>query len=239
LHRTAPRSASARARCSRARVAASPRLVCRRQRSAAGFEFSFRERPVWVSEARGFDGPVAALALDESGNLWCTPERRTRHYSWPHVQRMRKGISLERVADHVDHPKVEWQRLQAELAPLADNTHIEFLVYTSNDAGEGPTVSAGSGDPLSDPKWRQRIHPPASDLDDIYVGGDPQTYLWVGAPILRRRRLYACPFANSRCSSTAIPTWPICRDLSQRHPVRRFPAAAAVALRERLPGRRG
>ena len=146
------------------------------------FEFSFREHPVWVSEARGYDGPVAALALDGGGNLWAHAGTADPPLQLAvNAAYAEKGFLWSDSPIHVDHPNVAWQRLQAEVAPLADNTHVEFLVYTSNDAADGPTVNAGSGDPLSDPKWRQRAHPPATDLDDIYVGCKPATYLWVGA----------------------------------------------------------
>lgn len=146
------------------------------------FQFSFGESPVWVSEARGYDGPVAALALDGKGNLWVhagtadAPLQLATDAAYAE-----KGYLWTESPIHLDHPEVDWQRLRAELAPLADNTHVEFLVFTSNDAGSGPQVSGASTDPLSDPKWRQRAHPPATDLDDIYVGGDPKTYLWVAA----------------------------------------------------------
>jgi phage tail-like protein len=144
-------------------------------------QFSFKEAPVWVSDARGFDGPIAALALDESGRLWVhagtadPPLELCTNGAYAE-----KGYLWSESPIRADHPKVEWQRLRATLAPLPDNTHVECRVFTSDDLSKGPKVTAGSDDPLSDPKWRQSTHPPATDLDDIYVGCDPATYLWVG-----------------------------------------------------------
>jgi len=146
------------------------------------FQFSFGESPAWVSEAHGYDGPVAALGLDGKGNLWVhagTTEAPLQLVS--DAAYAEKGYLWSDSPIHLDHPQVEWQRLKAELAPLADNTHVEFLVFTSDDAGGGPQISGSSADPLSDSKWRQRAHPPATDLDDIYVGAKPATYLWVAA----------------------------------------------------------
>jgi phage tail-like protein len=146
------------------------------------FQFSLGEKPAFVGEARGYEGPVAALCLDGSGNLWVHAGTAD-----PPLQLLAtaaaasKGFLWSEQPIHADHPNVEWQRLQAEMQPLPANTHLEFLVYTSNNAGNGPKVVAGGEDPLTDPKWRQAMHPPAVDLDDLYIGGDPATYLWLAA----------------------------------------------------------
>jgi phage tail-like protein len=144
------------------------------------YQFVFADQPVAVSDAFGFDGPVAALALDERGQLWVhagtADPPLVLSTTGAHAER---GYLWSESPIRVDHPKVAWQRLQATLAPLAANTHVEFLVFTSDDAGGGPVVNPGDDDPLADPKWRQRAHPPATDLDDTFVGGCPATYLWV------------------------------------------------------------
>jgi phage tail-like protein len=145
------------------------------------FEFSFGEYPAWVSTARGFDGPVAALALDKGGNLWVHAGT-----SDPPLQLAAGTAYGEKGYLWSDSPicidrKVAWQRLQAELAPLADNAHLDLLVYTSNDPADVPAVSAASDDPFSDKKWRQCAHLLGSDLDDLYIGGQPAMCLWVAA----------------------------------------------------------
>lgn len=134
----------------------------------------------FVGEARGYDGPTAALCLDATGDLWVhagtsDPPLKlsaTGAYASAGVLWTEQPISL-------DHPKVQWQRLQAEIKPLPYNSHLEFLVYTSNDPANGPKPI--NGDPLADAKWRYLAQVPSLDLNDIYIGGQPATYLWLAA----------------------------------------------------------
>jgi phage tail-like protein len=148
------------------------------------FQFSLGDKPAFAGEARGYEGPVAALGLDARGNLWvhaglADPPLQLR----VDAAFATKGFIWTPQPVQTDHPKVVWQRLQAEMQPLPANTHLDFLVYTSNSTANPPKVLEGSEDPLSDPKWRQAPHGPAADLDDIYVGGEPATYLWLAAQL--------------------------------------------------------
>jgi phage tail-like protein len=146
------------------------------------FQFNIGGDHAFVGEARGYEGPVAALCLDVSGNLWVDagtsdpPLRLQATAAYAN-----KGFLWVKEPIRLDHPKVEWQRLQAEVQPLSPNAHLDFLVFTSNSIADKPKIKRGTDDPLSDPKWRRPDHPPATDLDDIYVGGNPTTYLWLGA----------------------------------------------------------
>jgi phage tail-like protein len=146
------------------------------------FQFSLGDGPTFVGEARGYEGPVAALCVDSNRSLWVhagtvdPPLQLTVGAAFAS-----KGFLWSTQAIQAGHPKVEWQRLQAEVQSLPANAHLDFLLYTSNSPADAPTVMRGSEDPLSDPKWRQALHPPAADLDDIYIGGPPATYLWLGA----------------------------------------------------------
>lgn len=145
------------------------------------FEFSLADCG-FVGEARGYEGPVAALCLDSSGSLWVDAGT-----SDPPLQLSKtaafaaKGFLWVKSPIRLDHPQVEWQRLQAEIQALSPNAHLDFLVFTSNFITDAPKIFSGTDNPLSDPKWRQAPHPPGTDLDDIYIGGCPATYLWVAA----------------------------------------------------------
>ena len=136
----------------------------------------------FTGEARGYEGPLAALCLDGSGNLWVnagtsdSPVRLSAAAAFAS-----KGFLWVTSPIQLDHPKVEWQRLQAAIQPLSPNAHLDFLVFTSNFLTDAPTIYPGTDNPLSDPKWRQAQHPSAVDLDDIFIGGDAKTYLWLAA----------------------------------------------------------
>jgi phage tail-like protein len=146
------------------------------------FQFSLTDVPAFVGEARGYQGPVAALCLDGKGNLWVqagtsdAPLQLTARGAYAG-----KGFLWTLQPIQTSRPKVAWQRLKAEIRKLPANAHLDFLVYTSNSPGDAPTVTAGSDDPLTDPKWRQMLLPPSTDLDDLYISGCPATYLWVAA----------------------------------------------------------
>jgi phage tail-like protein len=146
------------------------------------FQFSLAGTPAFVGEARGYAGPVAALGLDGKGNLWVhagTSDAPLQLLACGAYAG--KGFLWTQQPIQTGRPKVEWQRLQAEVRSLPANAHLDFLVYTSNSIGDAPKPVAGSDDPLSDQKWRQTLLPPSTDLDDLYVGGCPSTYLWIAA----------------------------------------------------------
>ncbi len=149
-------------------------------RSRRVLQFHVGASPSFVGEARGYDGPVAALCIDANSNLWVhagtadPPLKLAANAAYAS-----RGVLWSEKPIRTDESNVEWQRLQAEVKPLPANTHLEFFVYTSNDAGSGPVGTAD--DPLDDPRWRQAAHPPGADLDDVYIGGKPSTYLWLAA----------------------------------------------------------
>ncbi len=146
------------------------------------FQFSLGDSPTFVGEARGYEGPVAALGLGSDENLWVHAGVADPPLRLPvSAAFASRGFLWTRQPIQAGHPKVEWQRLQAEIQPLPPNTHLDFLVCTSDSLADGPKAVEGGEDPLSDPKWRQAPHPPAADLDDIYIGGKPATYLWLAA----------------------------------------------------------
>lgn len=143
----------------------------------------FRRRDYsFVGVAVGYQGPVAALALDNQGDLLVhagagfAPLRlaigkgyRARGALWSRVIRLRKF-------------KVSWYRLQAEVRQLTQNAHLRLFVHTSNDETDGPAVDPGNDDPFADPRWRPRSEGPDqfSNVQDLYIGGEPSEFIWIG-----------------------------------------------------------
>lgn len=137
----------------------------------------------YVGDAVGYRGPVAALALDNHDSLWVhagaglAPVRlavtrgyRTRGVLWSRAIRLRNF-------------KVSWYRLQAEVVPLAPGAHLRLFVHTSNDEADVPAVNPDANDPFADARWGPRSEGPDqfSNLQDLFIGGEPAKFLWVGA----------------------------------------------------------
>lgn len=139
-----------------------------------GYEFA--------GEAVGYQGPVAALALDNHGGLLVHPgggftlvKLELGHgYS-------SRGVLWSKAIALRDY-EVYWHRLFAVMDDLAETAHLKLYVHTSNDATDGPGVDPAAGDPFSDVRWRPRLEPPDqyADVTDLFVGGSPAQYLWVG-----------------------------------------------------------
>jgi phage tail-like protein len=149
--------------------------------------FKREERFVFAGEAVGYRGPVAALALDGQNNLLVhagtglAPVKlslgkgyRSRGVLWS------KPIKLR------NYP-VSWHRLQARINHLDSGAHLRLFVYTSDDPESAPQVEPGKSNPFEnkDAKWRPGLDAAAPDefsnVTDLYIGGAPTTYLWIGA----------------------------------------------------------
>ena len=136
----------------------------------------------YAGEAVGYQGPVAALALDNHGGLLVHPGNSFT----PVKLALGQGYSSRGVlwseAIVLRDYEVNWHRLFAVMEELAETAHLKLFVHTSNDAAAGPTVDPSAADPFSDVKWRPRLDPPNqyADVTDLFIGGGPAQYLWVG-----------------------------------------------------------
>lgn len=144
----------------------------------------------YIGAAIGYRGPVAALLLDRSRNLWVHPGG-----SLTPIQLASRGgygtigslwIDLNKPLE-VSNTPVVWHRLKALAttspanAPNAQNAHLDLYAYTSSDLSQAPTVSPAAANPFSDPKW-QAIAPSANlDVTELFIGGCKEKYLWIGA----------------------------------------------------------
>jgi phage tail-like protein len=145
------------------------------------FRFQLGEKPVFVGQAIGYDGPVACLLVDQKGNLWVqaggalAPVSLSLDAGYGALGALWNAhpISVGRV--------VQWHRLQALLQPLAPNTHLDLFAYASDKPTDPPAVDPNAVNPFSDARWNALSSLANIDLTDIYLRGAPKQYLWVGA----------------------------------------------------------
>ncbi|MFY9608528.1 MAG: phage tail protein I [Blastocatellia bacterium] len=136
----------------------------------------------YAGDAVGYQGPVAALALDGAGNLLVHPGGSLA----PVTLAIGKGYAGRGVlwssAIRLREYDVNWHRLFVLMEELTGNAHLKLFVHTANDAAAGPAVDPAAPDPFSDAKWRPRLDPPNqyADVTDLYIGDSPAQYLWVG-----------------------------------------------------------
>lgn len=154
----------------------------------AVFRFRRGEGYEFVGEAVGYRGPVAALALDNEGNLLVhsgsslTPVKllvgrgyRVRGVLWNEESIQAKGF------------ETNWLRLRARLESMAPGAaagaQLRLFAHTSNDPSQAPDVDPDGDDPFADPRWRPRAGAPDpfAGVSDIFIDGEPARYLWVGA----------------------------------------------------------
>jgi phage tail-like protein len=147
--------------------------------------FKKEESYTFAGEAVGYRGPVAALALDGRGNLLVhtgtglAPLRLSLDKGY-----RSKGVLWSRPIQLRNYP-VNWHRLQARINQLSGGANLRLFVYTSDDEASAPQVNAGSSHPFENEKWRPMLAASAPDeflnVTDLYIGGAPATYLWIGA----------------------------------------------------------
>lgn len=151
-----------------------------------------------AGEVVGYHGPVAALALNGEDLLLAhtgaavssLPSATGRIYSAKDVLLHltlgkaygARGMLWSQAIKARDH-EVRWHRLQAVMERLTDGAHLRLFVYTSSDPADVPAVDPAAPNPFADPRWRPRVGGPDQFLDvtDLFIGGKPAGYVWVGA----------------------------------------------------------
>jgi phage tail-like protein len=142
--------------------------------------FKRRDGNAFAGEAVGYQGPVAALALDGRENLLVhSGNGRAPVVLRPGGYR-RKGL-LWSAAIQVREYEVSWHRLQAIFTTIGEAAHIRLFVHTSNAKADRPAVIPEADDPFSDARWRPASTELFSDIDDLFIGGKPALFLWIGA----------------------------------------------------------
>lgn len=144
----------------------------------------FRSRDqAYSGNAVGYQGPVAALTVNGKGSLLVHPGG-----SYELIRLVEDGGYLSRgviwsetisLRDY----EVSWHRLLAVIEELGPAAHLKLFIFTSNDPASPPAVDPSAADPFEDPSWRPHLEAPNqyADLVDLFIGGSPARYLWVGA----------------------------------------------------------
>ena len=140
----------------------------------------------FIGEAVGYDGLVAALALDGKGNLLIHAGKTLAPVQLSVNQGYRQRGALWSKPINVGVSKVSWHRVLAVTEEFAHDAHLRLFVHTSNDETDEPQVDPDSDNPFSDSRWMPARPTVASpdpylDMNDLFIGGAPAAYLWVGA----------------------------------------------------------
>jgi phage tail-like protein len=144
----------------------------------------------YIGDAVGYEGPVAGLAIDythdnlfvhSGGNLAPIRLRVRAGYAT-------RGVLWSQTISVSDSP-VALHRLQAKLGSISlpVNTHLRLFFHISNDRTDQPEIDLDSDKPFRDSRWKpaQGSTPdPFLDTHDVFIGGPPVRYLWVGALLL-------------------------------------------------------
>lgn len=144
-------------------------------------KFRLADEVEFVGEAWGYDGPIAALASDGENSLWV----HTGSELTPVRLNLRGGYrthgTLWSEAIQAGSVPVAWHRLRAEVTAKNARAHLRLFAYTSDRADDAPGVDAEGENPFMDSRWRPQSASVPGDLSDLYIGGKPSRYLWVGA----------------------------------------------------------
>jgi phage tail-like protein len=140
----------------------------------------------FMGEAVGYEGSIAALALDAEGNLLV----HTGSDAAPIRLRTDAGYGTKGVlwseAISISAAGSEWHRVQAQCEELAANVHLRLFFHTSDDPNDRPSIDVDADNPFSDSKWKPSATTPDpfADTHDLFIGGPRSRYLWLGALFL-------------------------------------------------------
>jgi len=136
----------------------------------------------FMGEAVGYEGSIAALALDAGGNLLV----HSGSGALPVRLLTDAGYGIRGVlwseAISVSSAGSEWHRVQAKCEELTANVHLRLFFHTSDDPNDQPT-DPDVDNPFSDPKWKPAAATPdpLANTHDLFIGGPRSHYLWLGA----------------------------------------------------------
>ena len=135
------------------------------------FKFSGAPDYSFVGEAIGYEGPIAALALNNQGSLLVHTGSGTTLVRLRLSSGYRTRGVLWSDAISIGGAKVGWHRVQAKTTKArSTNAQLRLFFHTSDDQNDQPHPPDGDITP-----------DPFSDTHDLLIGGDPARYLWIGA----------------------------------------------------------
>lgn len=142
--------------------------------------YQFRPDGTFVGEAQGYEGPVAALAMDFRDHLWLHPGGEEA------------PVTLEPCGSHIrsgslwggpfgdEEIERKWHEIKARVT-LDLDSHVRFFIYTAVNAHEAPPAPLHSDvqDPfhiLDKSPW----HPLPLNSPQGIIPGNGEKFLWVG-----------------------------------------------------------
>lgn len=141
----------------------------------------------FVGEAVGYEGPVAALDVDDAGNLLVHTGSATLPLKLAtNAGHQTRGVLWSDAISATAAP-VAWHRVEAICPALPDGVHLRLFFHTSDNLNDQPYVNPyDDTDPLSDDQWKPIATSPDPLLDthDLFIGGAPKRYLWIAALLL-------------------------------------------------------
>lgn len=127
----------------------------------------------FVGEAEGFEGPVAALALDGQGGIWVHPGGAATPLRLElGAGHIRSGVFWGNLVafDPQRALPIDWHRIEAFHGPLPPSTHLRLAVFRADSKTE-PDPDA--------PGWE--LLP--QDALDALLRGAPSHALWIAAQL--------------------------------------------------------
>jgi phage tail-like protein len=130
--------------------------------------------------AVAYQGPVAALlyhagSMQAPAKVWVASGSAQP----PVALTLGAGFAAKGVlwSKRISVPPIapQWYRLLASTYPGDAEAHLRLFVRISNDPTP-PTVNPGADAPFPVTEWRAIPY----DINDAYLGGPPQMFLWVG-----------------------------------------------------------
>jgi phage tail-like protein len=111
----------------------------------------------FVGEARGYEGPIAGLGVDQNGHLLVHPGRAKRVVRLvPDAAFVPQG-SFWGGPFEADGRPVQWHRMRVDAAPLSEGAHLRLFTCTS-DGPADPPVDPQAENPFADPAWQRLPH---------------------------------------------------------------------------------
>jgi len=132
-----------------------------------------------VGSARGYAGPVAAVALDSGGDVLvlpgggCGPVRLTAEGAC-----RKRGAMAGGPFHNPDGSSDPWHLVRATLGRLAPEAHFQIFVCSRPRGAPAPPMALDQAEPFTDPDWQRSAVAP--DCAEVLISGAPLDDVWLG-----------------------------------------------------------